>query len=550
MPRLIRRLVQLRGSSDPDRLRRFLDPALSDLRDPFGLPDLAKAAERLDHALRGRERVLVFGDYDVDGMTSAALLYRFLSALGGQVRVRIPDRLTEGYGPSTLMIDEARAWDAKVIVMVDCGTTAKDEIAYARGHGIDVIVADHHLPEEELPPAFALINPWRGDSTYPFRDLAAVGVTTKLAEGLWKLREAAGRPSHDPYALLDLTAIGTIADGMTLHDENRAAVRAGLELIRTRPRPAMRALIDSAGLDAERISSMDIAFQIVPRLNAAGRMGDAPAALEMLVSDDVERCRFLASVLDRHNIERRRLLEQVVSEAIALARDPVERGEPIVLASANWHPGVLGIAASRLAERFALPTILLSIEDGIARGSGRTYGDVDLLDLVRSQSGELRTFGGHRAAVGLSLERHRLDAVREGIAERARPALADIAGAERTLQIDARGSLDEVTPALLAWMDRLEPFGSGNPEPLLAFRGRVAGGIRVLRARHLRFDLADAGVRHECIGFDLGDRARDLANARGDVHVAARVGWNYFRGENRLQLQLKDLAIDDPFRIG
>jgi single-stranded-DNA-specific exonuclease len=550
MPRLIRRLIRLRGSADPDGIRRYLEPSLDDLRDPFGLPDLGKAAERLDRAIRTRERIFVFGDYDVDGMTSAALLLHYLSSLGGQVRARIPDRLTEGYGPSNLVIDEARAWGAGVVVMVDCGTTANDVIAYAGGHGIDVIVADHHLPERELPSAFALINPWREDATYPFRDLAAVGVTTKLAEGLWKLRGGAGGSTHDPYSLLDLTAIGTIADCMAMHDENRAMVRSGLERIRSRPRPALRALIDSAGLDAGRVSSMDIAFQIVPRLNAAGRMGDAAAALEMLLSEDVERCRFLASVLERHNIDRRRLLEQVVGEATTLAREPVEKGEPIVLASADWHPGVLGIAASRLAERFALPTILLSIEKGIARGSGRTYGDVDLLDLVRSQAGELRTFGGHRAAVGLTLETVRLDAVREGIALRARPALAEMAGEQRALQVDVRGRLDEVTTELMGWLDRLEPFGAGNPEPVLAFQGRVVGGIRVLRGRHLRFDLAAAGARHECIGFDLGERARELAGARGDVHIAANVTRNYFRGEDRLQLQLKDLAIDDPFRIG
>jgi single-stranded-DNA-specific exonuclease len=550
MPRLVARLLRSRCPAGPEAVRRFLEPSLDGLSDPFLLPGLRAAAERLDHAIKARERIYVFGDYDVDGMTSAALLARFLGGLGGQVRVRIPDRLTEGYGPTTLIIDEARACDAGVVVMVDCGTTAVDVIDYANGHGIDVIVADHHLPEPELPSAFALINPWREDSTYPFRDLAAVGVTTKLAEGISKLRSEQGRAAHEPYPLLDLTAIGSIADGMSLTDENRILVRAGLTLIRERPRPALRALIDSAGLDGPRISSMDVAFQIVPRLNAAGRMGDAGTALEMLMSEDVERCRFLAAVLDRHNLERRRLLDLVVGEATTMARPAVEQGEPIVLASANWHPGVLGIAASRLAERFALPAILLSVEEGIARGSGRTFGEIDLLDLVRSQAGELRTFGGHRAAVGLSVAVDRLESVRQGIVGRARQALSTLAGEERGLHVDARGALADVTPELMAWMDRLGPFGAGNPEPLLAFHGRVAGGVRVLKARHLRFDFTDGRTRHECIGFDLADRARDLGNAREEIHVAARVTWNTYRGESRLQLQLRDLSVDDPFRIG
>lgn len=550
MPRLIGRLLRSRCAPGTEAVQRYLEPSLDGLCDPFQLPDLHAAAERLDRAIQARERVYLFGDYDVDGMTSAALLARFLGSLGAQVRVRIPDRLTEGYGPSTLIIDEARAWGAQVLVMVDCGTTAVDVVNYANGHGLDVIIADHHLPEAALPDAYALINPWREDSIYPFRDLAAVGVSTKLAEGIWQLQGRTGRPTHDPFPLLDLTAIGSIADGMSLTAENRALVRAGMKLIRERPRPALRVLIDSAGLDGPRISSMDIAFQIVPRLNAAGRMGDAGTALEMLMSEDVERCRFLAAVLDRHNLERRRLLDLVVGEATTMARPAVERGEPIVLASAGWHPGVLGIAASRLAERFALPAILLSIEDGIARGSGRTFGEIDLLDLVRSQAGELRTFGGHRAAVGLSVAVERLESVRRGIVDRAGQTMPLPTGVERGLPVDARGELAEITPALMGWMDRLEPFGAGNPEPLLALRGRVAGGVRVLKARHLRFDITDGRTRHECIGFDLAERARDLGNTRGEIHVAARVTWNAFRGESRLQLQLRDLSVDDPFRIG
>ncbi len=407
MPRLIRKLLLERSLVDAAGIRRYLEPSLDELSDPELLPDLRRAVVRLDEALRAGEKIFLFGDYDVDGMTSVALLRRSLSRLGGRLHARIPDRLTEGYGLSTAAVDEARAWGAKLLVAADCGTTARVPIARAREAGIDVIVADHHQPDEDPAPggghresldgrvrrlhsATSRPSAWRPGSS---KDCGAC-------------RNERGEDSPSPYDLLDLTALGTIADSVRLEQDNRVLVHHGLRILRENPRPCMRALMRICGMAPERASSGEIAYRLAPRLNAAGRLGDAPTALALLLCEDEDRCDELAAVLDRHNRERQTLLDRVVRDALARAEEDGSpgRGEPIVLESGDWHIGVLGIAAARLAEQFGVPTILLSRDGSTLRGSGRTAGDCDLLALVRGCSSELATFGGHRAAVGLSLD--------------------------------------------------------------------------------------------------------------------------------------------------
>jgi single-stranded-DNA-specific exonuclease len=530
-------------------IERYLDPSLDELSDPALLPDLAVAATRLDHALTAREPVFLFGDYDVDGMTSIALLRRYLSRLGGRLRTRIPDRLTEGYGLSEMVVGEAHAWGARLLVTADCGTTAHAPIARARELGLDVIVADHHQPEGSLPPATAIVNPWREESRVAFPDLAAVGVATRIIEGLWRLRTDRGQETPSPFDLLDLTAIGTIADSVRLEGDNRVLVHHGLRILRENPRPAMRALMRICGIARDHVGSGDIAFRIAPRLNAAGRLGDAPTALELLLSEDGERCEELAAILDRHNRERQILLERVVLEATrqAEADGAPARGEPIVLASGDWHLGVLGIGAARLAERFGVPAILLAQEGTTLRGSGRTAGDCDLLGLLRACSGLLASFGGHRAAVGLRLDAADFVRLRARLGEEARGLGVPLGPKERIQWIDAHAEMDEVDLPLVDWIDRLGPFGQGNQEPVFALRGRVEGPVRILKERHLRFDLTAPGVRRECIGFGMAEQAGTLSDREAEVHVAATPTRNVYRGEARIQLQLRDIAREDPF---
>ncbi|MBD3163048.1 MAG: single-stranded-DNA-specific exonuclease RecJ [Candidatus Eisenbacteria bacterium] len=549
IPRVVRLLLDQRGLCGPDPTGAPAVPSLEDRADPFELPDLRVAAERIARALRDAEPIYVFGDYDVDGITSAALLTRGLERMGGRVRTRVPNRLTDRYGLSRTAVEEAAAWGGSLIIAADSGTSALEEIALASRLGLDVIVADHHQPGPELPPAQALVNPWRSDSRYPFPDLSAAGVVTRLLEGLVRLGGTAG---YDPREDLDLSALGTVADSVPLQGENRILVHHGLQRIRANPRPGLRALIDATRIDPSWITATDLAYQIVPRLNAAGRLGDSETALALLLSDALPECRRLAAVLQRHNEERKELLEQVVRQATAGAEaDPaVASGMPLVLQGEGWHPGVLGIAAARLAERFSVPTILLTVEDGVSRGSGRTARGCDLLALVEDAAGSLRTYGGHRAAIGLTMESGRFDQFRERVLETARRTPGVVGGGERILEVDLRATLAELDFPLLDWLDRLEPFGVGNEEPVFAVRGRVAGPIRILKERHLRFDLIDKGEQRECIAFNFADRAGELRVPERTVHVAASVTRNRYRGRERLQLTVRELAIEDPFGDG
>ena len=549
IPRVVRLLLEQRGLAGEGPDRSLDPPSLEDRPDPFDLPDLGLAVDRIDFALLRGEPVYLFGDYDVDGITSAAMLDLAIRGMGGKTRTRVPNRLTDRYGLSVAAVEEAAAWGAGLIIAADSGTSAHEEIALAARLGMDVVVADHHQPGPDLPPAHALVNPWRDGCRYPFRDLAAVGVVTRLLEGLALVRRRRGAKGGDPLENLDLAALGTVADSVPLRGENRILVHHGLRRMRAAPRPGVRALVESTRIDPAWITATDLAYQIVPRLNAAGRLGDPETALALLLSEEIAVCRRLASALQRHNEERKDLLERVVLQATAGAeRDTgVSRGEPLVLQGEGWHAGVLGIAAARLAERFDVPTILLTVEEGLARGSGRTARGCDLLSLVQPAGGALLTYGGHRAAVGLTLEAGRFEEFRRLLLETARRTPGVVGGGERTLQVDARLALREADFTLIDWLDRLEPFGIGNEEPLFALKGRIAGEIRLLKERHIRFDLSGEGVRRECIGFHLADRVADLRGPDREIHVAASVARNRFRGEQRLQLTVRELAIEDPF---
>lgn len=550
LPRLVHRLLRSRGIHDEQDARRFLQPKIEDLLDPWSLPDIDAAIERIDRAVDRAETIFLFGDYDLDGIASIALLCRCLRSVGGRVHVRVPERFTDGYGLSTPILEEARSLGATLLVMADSGTNAIAEVAAARGMGIDVVIADHHQPGDGLPPATALVNPWRADSCYPFPDLCASGVVTKILIGLCARRSARGASTADPLSLLDLTSLGTLADSVALQGENRIFVRQGLRILRNHPRPALSALLDLAAVTPGRVTSSDLAFQVVPRLNAAGRLGQAARSLELLLCDDPDRCYRLAAVLEEANARRKVLLDEVVRDAIARAEreGEVERGEPLVLESELWHAGVVGIAAARLAERFGVPVLLLASDGMISRGSGRGPAGVDLLEILREASGPLQRFGGHRSAVGLTLKSADFPRFQEAMRCAFRSLPSPPERKDPVVEIDARASLGEIDRLFLDCIDRFEPFGSGNREPVLALRGTITGPVRVLKDRHLRFDLAEGGVRRECIGFDLSNRLGPrLERGAGELHVAAVASRNVYRGEERIQLTVKDIAEHDPF---
>ncbi|MBM3288299.1 MAG: single-stranded-DNA-specific exonuclease RecJ [Candidatus Eisenbacteria bacterium] len=552
VPRLVRRLLRARGLASDEQVRAFLAPALEDLSDSALLPDVAPAIERLRKALDRRETIFVFGDYDVDGLTATALMCRYLERLGANVRARVPERLGEGYGLSPKIVEEAESLGARLLIAADSGTNAREAVAKANALGIDVIVADHHQIEGDLPRADAVVNPWREDSSYPFPDLAAVGIVARLLDALWRSGAGSGQGWPSPREYLDLVALGTIADNVRLEGDNRILAHAGLSLLRRAPRPAMRALMKVAGVVPERLGSSDVGYRLAPRLNAAGRVGEASVALSLLLCDDEERCQALAMALDCHNQERRRLLDRVEREATEMAEADPRRlsGAPLLLQSDRWHPGVLGIAAARMADRFGVPAILLASDGATLRGSGRTAGRWDLLDLVRLCADDLLTFGGHRAAVGLSLAPDAFERFRERFLDAAMARGISSSEGERVQEIDARADLEEVDLDFLDWLERLEPFGAGNNEPVLALKGTVSGGVRVLKDEHLKFDLTDGRTRRECIGFGWAGQARWLEGQRGDVHVAASASRNVYRGEERIQLQVRGLSGENPFGNG
>ncbi|MEZ4655167.1 MAG: single-stranded-DNA-specific exonuclease RecJ, partial [Candidatus Eisenbacteria bacterium] len=391
-----------RGLRTAPEVERFLKPRLENLHDPFLLTDCDRAVARVRRALEHGEPILVFGDYDVDGITAASLWTRVLRHLGATVSPMVPNRMEDGYGLSLRAVERAEASGASLLIANDCGTTAHEAIAFANERKVDVVVCDHHMPEASLPAAHALVNPRRSDDSYPFPDMAAVGVAFKVLQGL------VGRhygPEEQKYLFgqLDLVTLGTVADVVPLVDENRVFVHFGMRVLRVRRRPAFQALVEQARLSERFLEASHLAFSLVPRINAAGRLGSPETALGLLLEDELDAARQLAGRLEEDNTARKGLNERVQSDAFQwLADSPPGDGDAIVLGSADWHPGVLGIAASRLAAHYRVPVFLVSLTGEIARGSARTPGPVSLLRLLEGAAEHLAGFGGHRQAAGFS----------------------------------------------------------------------------------------------------------------------------------------------------
>lgn len=529
-----------RGVRTPAEVERFLGPSLDDLQDPNLLTDCARAVDRLEAAVRARETVFVFGDYDVDGITAAALWVRLLRHFGLTPHARVPNRMEDGYGLSVRAIEEAKSLGSTLLVTNDCGTSAHEAIERANALGIDVIVVDHHMPESTLPAAYALVNPRRPDNHYPFADLAAVGVAFKLLDAL----VARIGDAEDRRVLLnhlDLVAVGSVADVVPLRGENRILVHYGMKVLRLRRRPAFQALIEQAGLADKRLESSHIAFSIAPRLNAAGRLGHPEIALALLLTDDPEEARRLAASLERDNDERRRLHEVVLQEAVddVTGRGAFASGCALVLGSPNWHPGVLGIAASRLVDRFGVPVILVSLAGETARGSARTPPGCDLLALVTLAAEHLSAFGGHRQAVGLSLDPKRFPEFQSLLEARSREQLA--AGLpEATLELEATLEPRSCDLELARWIERLGPFGEGNKEPLFLGRAFIRPG-RVLQERHLRLHVLGNGRVIDCIGFGLAPLAPEIPAGGAEMKLAFTPTLNRWRGQEQVQLKLKEI---------
>ena len=543
---VIARLLWLRGVGEAEQARRFLRPRLTELPDPSTMADMDRAAARLADALAAEEAVAVYGDYDVDGVTSTALIVRFLRSLGCEPTVFVPDRFVDGYGLSTQRVRELVAGGAKLLLTVDCGTAHAEAVAAAQEAGCDVIVVDHHTVPLEPSRPYALLNPMRSDCGFRYERVAAVGVAFMLAAAARRtLRERGwfelvGEP--DLRELLELVALGTVADVMPIKDVNRIFVSHGLRLMNSSASLGLAALADASGISGREIVSSDLGFRLGPRINAAGRMTHAGGGLELLLTGDEERARTLARNLNEENEARRREEKRVLEEALAEGEaqlDPSRRG--LVLFGEDWHLGVVGIVASRVREKLHRPNFVLGThpEDGLIKGSGRSITGFDLVEALGSCEAHLVQYGGHAHAAGVTLRSDQVEGFRQAFNEQANEKLSE-EDLEPRLRIDGELDLSQADLELADDLAALSPFGNGNPRPVFAMRNVLAESHRCVGSdgSHLQMRFRGPFGTVKAIGFGLGDRAELLG---APVDLACQVQADTWRGNRYVELGVKDL---------
>ena len=552
LPPSLSRALILRGVTSFDDARTFFRPALGGLHDPFEMRDMVQAAERVSRAITDGEKVLVYGDYDVDGTTSTAMMLTFLQSQGVEASFFIPNRFEHGYGLSVAGLDVAAERGCTLVVALDCGITANAEADYARSIGLDLVVCDHHTAGPEIPTAVAVLDPKRPDCDYPFDGLSGCGVGFKLIQAVLL---TLGLPEEEAWPYLDLVAVSTASDIVPMIGENRILMRAGLKQLCDAPRVGLRALAAKAGVDLTSCTASKIVFQLGPRINAAGRIEDAAMAAELLAATDPEHAARLVDDIEALNLRRRELDRATRDEAIVIAErlmdaDPVA----LVVYHPGWHPGVIGITASRIAEKFHRPTVLLTSngKGGPAKGSARSVKGISIYDALAQCTDLLDRFGGHAFAAGLALPVENVDALREQLQTAVGDALLPDALVPE-LDIDAHLDLREVTPRFWNVLKQFQPFGPDNDRPLFWGRGlRVVGQPTLVGAQkqHLRMRVQqDAdGPTFPVIGFNLADRhAAALASVRRGrpLDMAFEVDENEWNGRTSLQLRAEDVRLPD-----
>jgi single-stranded-DNA-specific exonuclease len=551
LPEIVGRMLAQRGIG-PDTAPLFLAPRLRDqLPDPSHLIDMDRAVARIVGAVERGERIVVFGDYDVDGATSAALLQRFFAAVGVAIGVYVPDRLREGYGPNAPALAKLKQNGAGLVITVDCGTTAHDALAAAAEDGLDVIVIDHHVAEPLLPKAYAVVNPNRLDETSPHGNLAAIGLAYLLVVALNRALRATqwyeGRAEPDLLQWLDLVALGTVCDVVQLNGLNRAFVTQGLRVARGGANAGIAALVSVAGLSGP-VDAYQLGFGIGPRVNAGGRIGAADLGARLLGTDDPDLASELARRLDEHNRERREIEAVALEQAIAQVEASPQSPALVFVANAGWHPGVIGIVAARLKDRYNRPACVVAIDGAVGRGSGRSVPGIALGPAVIAarQVGLLVNGGGHAMAAGFTVAAGQIEELREFLAARLGDGL-DIAGLVPELSIDGALTAAAAQARLIEHIDTLAPFGSANPEPRFAFPSIRIAHVEPVGVGHLRVSLADTlgGGQLRGIAFRVGDTplGRFLGEMRGRaVHIAGHLRRDTWRGGDAVQIQVDDAA--------
>ena len=539
-------LLVNRGLTDIHAIKAFLFPRLSQMIDPMRMKGMKEAIKAIVLAMEERRKITVYGDYDADGLTATALLATFLSHLGISVATYVPDRLNEGYGLNEMAVKQIHENGTGLIITVDCGISNEREVALAKNLGMDVVITDHHLIPDGFQAQCPVVNPHQSGCSFPFKDLSGVGLSFFLAVGLRAALRKKGwfksRIEPDLRDYLDLAALGTMADRVPLLGQNRMLVSVGVSRMAHSIWPGIRAIMNVAGVGVTDVSSDDLAYRVVPRLNAPGRMGDSRMGLQVLMSENQSEADVLANKINAANVRRQALEQEILEQAMTMLDDQIEGRRTIVLGSENWHRGVLGIVASRLVDRYHRPVMMAAIKDGLAVGSGRSIDGFDLYGAMKKMSGCFDKFGGHYHAAGFTLQANRLEKLREDLETEAEVHLhpKDLVP---SIRVDSELFLRNITPDVIHQINALAPFGEGNPEPVFMARSVKVFDSRVVGERHLKLRLGQEGPALDAIGFRLGSH-HSLKGVSIDLLFTPEI--NRWQGTENVQLKIIDLAPAHP----
>lgn len=533
--KIVASIIANKGLKDSNEIEVFLHPRRGYFHNPFFMPDMEKAVSRILQAIENKEKVAIYGDYDVDGITSSTVLHRFLKERGLDTDIYIPNRLYEGYGLNKKEIEEIAKTKHTLIITVDCGITGYDEIEYAKKLGIDTVVTDHHEPPEKLPNAVAVVDCKRKDNKYPFNGLAGVGVAFKLTQALgMKLNLA----EESYLKFLDIVCVGTISDIVPLVDENRTISKLGLRLVKQTRNIGLKVLIESIGY--KKIDSNTISFGIAPRINACGRMGHEQEALKLFLTDNIEEAKQITQKLNEYNLQRQEIEKRIFEEAQELMKNPEEQKLPcIVLRKENWHHGVIGIVSSKITDMYFKPSILMCIEDKEAKGSGRSIPGFDIHEALENCKDNIKQFGGHSMAIGITIENNKFEDLKKQLEEYAESK--NISDIVPVLNIDEKIQLKNVSISDVNDLELLEPFGEANKPPIFQINNLKIESIRTLtQGKHLKLEVKEENTRYSAIGFNLGNLANEYKI--GDrINIAGFLEINSFNGMDSIQINIKDI---------
>ena len=532
---LLATILVNRNIIEEKQVEIFLNPTRKDFHDPYEMPDMEIAVDRIIKAINNKEKIIIYGDYDVDGITSITVLKRFLKDRGIEADSYIPNRLEEGYGLNKGAVEKIAEKEYKLMITVDCGISAIEEIEYANKLGIETIVTDHHEVGEKLPNAIAVVDCKRKDNTYPFRELAGVGVVFKFIQAI---AQKLGIDENECLKYLDIVCLGTISDIVPLVDENRVIAKLGLKLVSVTRNLGLRSILNSSGYT--KVDSNTISFGVAPRINACGRMGHAQEALKLFLSQDKEEVNELTKKLNDYNKKRQDIEKEIFNNAIEQIEQQREKERnTIVLGGENWHHGVIGIVASKITEMFFKPSILLCFEGEIGKGSGRSIPGFDLYEALTKCTNEIEKFGGHSMAVGITIKKENFEQFKQRFEEIAKEEKVE--EIVPVIQIDAKININEINKEMIESLKNLEPFGEGNKMPIFAFKNLKIDSIRALsEGKHLKLTLKENNYIINAIGFNMGNLA-EMYKIGDKIDIVGVLEINTFGGVDNLQINIKDI---------